>query len=570
MRFINCTTLQVEEFFGRDIRPYAILSHTWGDEEVSFADLPLDKPTTIARAGYRKIAFTCAQATRDGLNYAWIDTCCIDKSSSSELSEAINSMFAWYRNSHHCYVYLSDVSKASMDHSFSESRWFTRGWTLQELLAPEDVIFYDREWIELGTKSEHAEWISEITGIDATALLGPTDIDGMDIGLGSFCAAKRMSWASDRETTRAEDMAYCLLGIFGVHMPLLYGEGDRAFLRLQEEIIRKFDDDSILAWGLDPEMDHPRGLVSDTVRSEMSGIIWTSDILASSPKDFVNCANLNYAAESTSPFTLTNIGLQIQLPLVPVFQPNDPFVPDGGRGWIGLLSCSTGSSLEFVGILLCPMGRNDESSARVTRARIGTGTSCNTLVVGSRAVVRSVLETVTIIGFDESQRVRGYHWGYRQIVVNESRALQDMGYQVRNGTGWNIAEPSGKVYGYNPIWDPETMILTIEGENIFRDIIELCFEPSWSGHNTKFTIFMRTVSSRAIVREGDAFSEDDKRSFYDYLEHQSSQDDTGNVVIPDSEGNLFQVSVGIHATRVYNHRLFEVNVDAVQVVAGDI
>jgi hypothetical protein len=139
-----------------------------------------------------------------------------------------------------------------------------------------------------------------------------------------------------------------------------------------------------------------------------------------------------------------------------------------------------------------------------------TGTStCNTVVVGSRAAVRSVLETVTIIGFDESETVRGYHRGYRQIVVNESRTLQDMGYQVMNGTGWNVAEPT-MFWEYNPIWDHETKVLTIEGFRMFRDMIELCFEPSWSGHHTillypcvllavglsygKGTLFPRTTS----------------------------------------------------------------------------
>jgi len=573
MRLINCTTLQLEEFFGSDIPPYAILSHTWGDEEVTFADLPLNQPTTVARAGYRKITFTCAQAIYDGLNYAWIDTCCIDKSSSSELSEAINSMFAWYRDSDRCYAYLSDVLEANMDENFPGSRWFTRGWTLQELLAPKDVFFYDREGIQLATKLEDAEWISDITGIDKTALLGPRDTFGVEIGLGSFCVAKRMSWVSNRQTTRAEDMSYCLLGIFDVHMPLLYGEGDQAFLRLQEEIIRKIDDDSILAWGLDPVMHCPQGLVSDTVRKEMNGISCWTDILASSPKEFVNCANLNYAAESTSQVTLTNTGLQIRLPIVPVYQPDDPFDPNGDCGWIGLLSCSTGSSLEFVGILLLPSQRKDKdkSSTRVSRAEIYTGTSsCNTVVVGSRTAVRSALKTVTISGFDDIDIMRAYHWGYRQIVVNESRTLQDMGYQVRNGKGWNVAEPTDRPYGYNPIWNHATRILTIEGNDMFRDIIELCFEPSWSGYNTKFTIFMRTVNSRAIVRTGDGFSKDERRSFYDYLEHQSSQIDMGNVMIPDSAGSLFRVSVGVHETRVYNHRLFEVNVDAVPVVALDI
>ncbi|KAH7078100.1 heterokaryon incompatibility protein-domain-containing protein, partial [Paraphoma chrysanthemicola] len=315
IRLINCSTLQLEEFFGSNIPQYAILSHTWGNDAVSFADLPFGQ-STAAREGFQKISFTCAQAIRDGLKYTWVDTCCIDKSPSSELSEAINSMFTWYRNSVYCYAYLPDVLEANMKESFSKSRWFTRGWTLQELLAPKDVIFYDRDWKMLGKRVEHAEWISEIAGIDATVLRQSPNTDGKDVGLGSFCVAKKMSWASHRATTRLEDMAYCLLGIFDVSMPLLYGEGDRAFLRLQEEIIRRSDDDSILAWGLEPEMNHPQGLISKPVRNEMAKWRSSRDVLASSPKDFKNCASLKYRSGSISPFTMTNVGLQIQLQLV--------------------------------------------------------------------------------------------------------------------------------------------------------------------------------------------------------------------------------------------------------------
>jgi hypothetical protein len=258
MRLINCKTLNLEEFFGDKIPRYAILSHTWGDEEVSFAELSLNQAATATRAGYQKIVFTCKQAREDGLEYAWVDTCCIDKSSSAELSEAINSMFTWYKNAVVCYAYLADVSKANVDEEFSKSRWFTRGWTLQELLAPAGVTFYSRSWIKMCTKENQAERIAEITGIDIAVLLGAPEYGGKTASLGSFCVAKRMSWASNRETTRAEDMAYCLLGIFDVNMPLLYGEDSRAFLRLQKEIINRFDDDSILAWGLETEtVDHP-------------------------------------------------------------------------------------------------------------------------------------------------------------------------------------------------------------------------------------------------------------------------------------------------------------------------
>lgn len=228
-------------------QPYAILSHVWGenDEEVTFRDL-VDK-TGKQKVGYDKIDFCAKQAKEDGIEYFWVDTCCIDKPSSAELSEAINSMYRWYEDATTCYAYLSDVSHAEgrFSHgpktvSFPESKWFKRGWTLQELIAPSKVIFYSREWKCLGAKSELARELTNITGIDERVLGGDHP---------SVCSiADRMSWASKRDTTREEDIAYSLLGIFDINMPLLYGERGKAFIRLQEEIMKASDDQSIFAW----------------------------------------------------------------------------------------------------------------------------------------------------------------------------------------------------------------------------------------------------------------------------------------------------------------------------------
>ena len=205
-----------------------------------------------SKKGYWKITKCCELARSQSYNYCWIDTCCIDKSSSSELSEAINSMFHWYREAKVCYVYLSDVSSKDAllfllsDPSeklllpFRRSRWFTRGWTLQELIAPSEVIFYASNWTEIGTKEALKGPISTQTGIDVPILEG--------FPLQEVCVAQRMSWASRRETTRIEDQAYCLLGIFRVNMPLLYGEGWKAFIRLQQEIMKTTRDDSLFAW----------------------------------------------------------------------------------------------------------------------------------------------------------------------------------------------------------------------------------------------------------------------------------------------------------------------------------
>ena len=226
--------------FGNNIPRYAILSHTWGSdtEEVSFRDL-MDG-TGKSKAGYEKIRFCGEQARRDGEHYFWVDTCCIDKSNSTELAEAINSMFRWYRNAAKCYVYLLDVSRLAFDTSdrtdqpslelaFGKSRWFTRGWTLQELIAPTSVEFFSKEWELLGNKASLVRQIHETTGIPIKALQGAP--------LSGFSITERMLWAGKRETTRKEDKAYSLLGVFDVYMPLIYGEGEEgAFKRLQEEI----------------------------------------------------------------------------------------------------------------------------------------------------------------------------------------------------------------------------------------------------------------------------------------------------------------------------------------------
>jgi len=222
-----------------EIPQYAILSHTWrAGEEVTFKEL-MDG-TGKGKTGYDKIRFCGQQAKRDGLQYFWVDTCCLDKSNSVELQEAINSMFRWYQNAVKCYVYLSDVlspifdtndkpSQLPCESAFRNSKWFTRGWTLQELLAPDLVEFFSREGNRLGDKRSLERQIHEITGVDISALQGTP--------LPQFGVDERLSWAENRQTTRREDKAYSLLGIFDIQMPLLYGEGrEKALKRLREEI----------------------------------------------------------------------------------------------------------------------------------------------------------------------------------------------------------------------------------------------------------------------------------------------------------------------------------------------
>jgi hypothetical protein len=203
-----------------------------------------------------------------------MDTCCIDKTNPSDTQEAINAMFRWYQNAGVCYAYLSGVGnvasstssnrtgsqpsiasghlplsshRTDLNHSFKDARWFTRGWTLQELLASHDLIFVDQTWRRIGTRESRAAEIENVTGIETRHLRGftPTDI-------GSSSIAIRLSWASQRKTTLEEDEAYSLLGLFGISMPLIYGEGrQHAFYRFQRELIMFYDDDSILAWECD-------------------------------------------------------------------------------------------------------------------------------------------------------------------------------------------------------------------------------------------------------------------------------------------------------------------------------
>jgi heterokaryon incompatibility protein (HET) len=230
-----------KEFIGNDDPPpYAILSHTWeeDEDELTFKDMELGNGKN--KPGYKKIRFCGTQAAKDGLHYIWIDTCCINKSNHVELAEAINSMFRWYSKAVKCYVYLSDISISNhsendqlstsiFESSFRACKWFTRGWTLQELIAPASVEFFSIEGKLLGNKKILEKQICEITGIPVKALQGGP--------LSQFPVEERISWQGKRETKREEDKAYSLMGIFDVYMSPIYGEGRKnAFIRLREEI----------------------------------------------------------------------------------------------------------------------------------------------------------------------------------------------------------------------------------------------------------------------------------------------------------------------------------------------
>ncbi|KIW65145.1 hypothetical protein PV04_07427 [Phialophora macrospora] len=256
MRLLHTRDLQVHDFTsGKAPRKYAILSHTWDEEEVTLQDM--EKGLAPTMKGYLKLRKSCQRAANDGYEWIWIDACCIDKTSSSELSEAINSMFEYYSHSSICYAYLADIQSLE---DLEKSRWFTRGWTLQELLAPRVVIFFDSRWRKLGTKQSCSQQISSATGI-------PGAVVGLGTPLQICNVAQRMSWASQRQTTRDEDVAYCLLGLFDVHMSPIYGEGaEKAFLRLQEEILRQSADHTLFIWT--PKHDpYNQGLLASSPRA---------------------------------------------------------------------------------------------------------------------------------------------------------------------------------------------------------------------------------------------------------------------------------------------------------------
>ena len=246
---------KVLEFGDDEVAEYAILSHRWTEQEVDYtevvklAKMDEEERTEIRqRDGYRKILQSCEQAEKDGYKWLWIDTCCIDKRSSAELSEAINSMYRWYENSSICYAYLHDLPDSSFPvvgdlakypKSNGRPEWFSRGWTLQEMIAPRDVQFFNKDWHPIGDKRALSPVLEGITGV-------PQDILKEGLSSNRPCVAQIMSWAANRTTTRVEDRAYSLMGLLDVNMPMLYGEGKKSFHRLQLEIIRTSDRKSVV------------------------------------------------------------------------------------------------------------------------------------------------------------------------------------------------------------------------------------------------------------------------------------------------------------------------------------
>ncbi|KAK1981317.1 heterokaryon incompatibility protein-domain-containing protein [Colletotrichum cereale] len=327
MWLINTRTLALEEIHDPSAVKYAILSHTWEGEEVTFQDMAY-LPRAKGKAGFAKIANACEMALEtEGFGYAWVDTCCIDKTSSAELSEAINSMFQWYRQADVCFVLLSDLPPQTKPQPsptppfrrppedaavLGACRWFSRGWTLQELIAPIYVKFYDAGWQYRFTKDGEASTLSAITGIDHDVLEFKKELTAVPV-------AVKMSWASRRETTRVEDRAYSLLGLFDINMPMIYGEGHKAFQRLQEEIVKETDDMSLFAW-----------LAASGSKQLYRGAF------AGSPSEFAHCTTLEQRSRmdiTLTPFSITNRGVSFNV-IVCSSMPEDRLYID--------LGCRTG------------------------------------------------------------------------------------------------------------------------------------------------------------------------------------------------------------------------------------
>ena len=333
MRVLNTETLDFREFPDLPDEPYAILSHRWRSTEVTYKEYRKSRDSLQHLPGYKKVVDFCRIAQQRGFHYAWVDTCCIDKRSSAELSEAINSMYRWYKESAECYVYLEDYRPWDQS-SLAACEWFKRGWTLQELLAPRHCVFFTADWHVIGhkhfylssgcacegsnsndrnngsskpTSSDHGPHLLEqlvaATKIPGSMLTGITEISTASV-------ARRMSWASHRSTTRVEDRAYSLLGIFDINMPLLYGEGAKAFRRLQEEIIRTDNDPSIFAFGRDqllsveesmyerPQPMYPRKVI-DAVLAESPDYFWQGGDVIMSKGLF------------EEPYVITHMGLRV-------------------------------------------------------------------------------------------------------------------------------------------------------------------------------------------------------------------------------------------------------------------
>ena len=390
MRFLNTTTFQFQDDskISGDAR-YAILSHRWIQDgeggEISLTTLNATElsDASLQTPSLNKLRGACAKAKEQGLTWIWIDTCCIDQTSSSELAKAINSMFRLYRQSAVCYIYLHDVvASASEEEPFRKfthkrvksskyAEWFERGWTLQELVASKNAQFYDKNWGYLGTKDSLAHDVRTLTGIDEDYLRGVKDIRTASI-------ATKMSWMANRVTKEPEDRAYSMMGIFDVNLSLCYGEGgSRAFMRLQRELLEKFTvrtDESIFAWTTPTA-----GLPYSVPKGEWNADEW--GLLAPSPECFQKQRQIAIDVGKIRPrinegFKPTSQGLRLPMP-----KNNFVFV---GKNFAFILNCWTTDTKGQLKRVQIHLHRNS------TRSTVWKRVRCSELGLTSKAPGRSV------------------------------------------------------------------------------------------------------------------------------------------------------------------------------------
>jgi len=457
MRLLDVDTLEPKEFYGDNIPPYAILSHTWDGDEITLQELQLvcgekqssrDEAAAQVRRkrGYHKVKSAADLASKRPLQYVWVDTCCIDKSSSADLDEAINSMYQWYKRAAVCYVFLTDVTTLEgfekPDSELRSSRWFTRGWTLQELVAPETVVFYakDGTFRNKSYPPRFVKALGEITGISVDVLSGSLSPSQLSV-------ATRMKWAAHRETTRPEDQAYCLLGLFDVNLRLSYGEGaTRAFLRLQEEILKTTNDQSLFAWNLTSQD-------ADTDADTLYGLF------ATSPASFYQSGNMQPLPKANThasvPADMTSQGLRIQLYLEPVSKslPDraDPLEED----YFAILDCDILSE-----------GRHRRPSIRLRR-------------VSEDQYARVHLNTpVEYLDIPKQPEAAEDHSGYRTIYVHQTPVHHSLPHiqvspanqpccEAHNPLGIPVFSQSGSTYTLKDVfprsrWNSHTMTMAVE------------------------------------------------------------------------------------------------------------
>lgn len=361
MQLLDVRTLTLVEFQAKPPEPYAILSHTWHinqADEIQFNDIITGGLAGCPdKKGKFKVEGCCRKAKEDGYNYVWIDSCCIDKSSAVELSTAINSMFRLYRDAAICYVYMTDVPPGldvlEEGGAFAKSRWFERGWTLQELLAPAELQFFNQKWGFIASKQDITGELEAITHIPRHYLY---DFDPVTA---KASAAQRMSWAVNRKTTREEDIAYCLLGLFDATLTMTYGEGGRkAFVRLQQAIMDKSADNSILAWGLGKDRSPVANMrvvvMASTATGQNAGKLVSEGIWASEPSDFAHCGSVvSRDASFVGGHSFASGRMRIDLALCAKVSDTEPGVVSdtkllGHDVVYGILSCSLSSENEEV------------------------------------------------------------------------------------------------------------------------------------------------------------------------------------------------------------------------------